>query len=186
MTLLVVGITVPTVSRADDVGDLLQALGDMGHSFASFFLSFAILARYWLGHHNLVANLQRLDRRMMTINLAYLAFIAFLPFPTALLGTYSGNSLAIAGYAAVAAVVSSLEVILLRHARTAGLLRRPMSDDVYRWAWRSSLVPVVLFAASIPVAFAAGQVGYLVWALNIPAQKYADRNAPEGADEFFG
>ena len=122
----------------------------------------------------------------MAINLAYLAFIAFLPFPTALLGTYSGNPLAIAGYAAAVAVISALEVVLLRHARANGLLRRPMADDVYRWACRSSLVPVVLLTASIPVAFVADQVGYLVWALNIPVQMYADRKAPEGAAEFFG
>lgn len=185
MTLLVVGITVPTVANANDTGDLLQALGDRGHNFLSFFLSFAVIARYWLAHHNLVAQLQRLDRGIMTINLAYLAVIAFLPFPTALLGTYSGNSLAIAGYGAVVAVVSGLELLLLRHARANGLLRRPIPDDVYRWASWASLVPVLLFSASIPVAFVAARFGYLVWALNIPVQMYADRKAPEGAAEFF-
>ncbi len=186
MTLLVVGIAVPTVEKANDVGDLLQALGDLGHNFASFFLSFAVIGKYWLAHHSLMSHLQRFDRRMLMINLEYLAFIAFLPFPTALLGTYSANPLAIGGYAGVAAIVSGFEVVQLRHARAAGLLRQPLPDDVYRWAHLSSIVPVVLFTASIPVAFVAGQVAYLVWALNIPVDRYVARKAPEGTAEFFG
>ena len=186
MTLLVVGIAVPTVVKGNDAADLMKALGDLGHNVLSFFLSFAVIGRFWLEHHNLVAQLQRLDRPMMAINLVYLAFIAFLPFPTALLGTYSGNPLAVSGYAAAVAVISALEVVLLRHARVNGLLRRPLADDVYRWGCRSSLAPVVLLVASIPVAFVETKMGYLVWALNIPTQMYADRKAPEGAVEFFG
>jgi len=46
---------------------------------------------YWHAHHSFFARLQRVDRRLISLNLAYLGFVAFLPFPTAVIGEYEGN-----------------------------------------------------------------------------------------------
>jgi hypothetical protein len=107
------------------------------------------------------------------------------PFPTALLGEYFDNPLAVSVYAAAVAIVSGLEVLLVRHARNAGLLRVEMPEDVYRWGVRLSTVPVILFAISIPVAFIGSEWAVAVWILNAPAGIYAQRNAPKGVDDYF-
>lgn len=51
MTLLVVGIEVPDIPDTDSVDELADALGDLSGSFVSFFISFAVIGRYWLAHH---------------------------------------------------------------------------------------------------------------------------------------
>ena len=84
MTLLVVGIAVPTLADGGDVGQLADALNDLVPNFTSFFISFTVIGRYWVAHHHFFSMLRRVDGRLIWVNLLYLAFIAFLPFPTAL------------------------------------------------------------------------------------------------------
>jgi uncharacterized membrane protein len=186
MTLLVVGIAVPTIGGdPNSVGDLADKLNDQSEQFVSFAISFAVIGRYWVAHDQMFSLLKAFDRGMVSLNLVYLGFIAFLPFPTALLGKYFDNPLAVTVYAVAVAIVSGLEVLLVRHARRAGLLIEEMSDEVYRWGAAMSSIPVALFLISIPVAFIDSGWAVGVWFLNVPAGIYADRHAPAGLAEYF-
>ena len=89
MTLLVVGIGVPSVAE----NGLPHALRDKQPEIISFFVSFIVIGNYWLAHHRFIAHLAAISTRFMTINLVYLAAIAFTPFPTALAGKYTNLSL---------------------------------------------------------------------------------------------
>jgi TMEM175 potassium channel family protein len=185
MTLLVVGITVPTLTDGDSVHELAEALNDLTSNFVSFFVSFAVIGRYWVAHHTYFAQLESLDRALIALNLVYLAFIAFLPFPTALLGTYFENPLSIVIYAVNVALVSGMEVVLFRHSYRAGLLRQTIPLNVYRWGAAMSLSPVVFFLLSVPVAFVDTGLAVTVWFLAVPVGVVASRWAPEGADELL-
>ena len=186
MTLLVVGIAVPTIADTESVSDLADALDDLSEQIITFFISFAVIGRYWLAHHQMFSLLRAFDPALIRLNLLYLALIAFLPFPTALLGDYFSNPLALAVYAVTVAATSGLEVVLLRHAHLGGLLAKRMPEEVYRWGRFGSLVPVVTFLGSIPVAFALGsQAAVIVWLLGIPIGIAVERRAPDAAEEFF-
>ena len=185
MTLLVVGIVVPTVSDSDSVGELADALGELQSNVISFFISFAVIGRYWVAHHAFFALLKAMDRGLIGLNLLYLAFIAFLPFPTALLGTYFENPLAVTIYAVSVAIVSGLEVVLFRHAHDRGLMRRRPPDDVYRWATATSLAPVALFALSIPIAFVNTTAAACSWLLAIPVFRILERWKPARTEDFL-
>jgi uncharacterized membrane protein len=185
MTLLIVSIGIPEISDGDSVGDLADALDDLKPELISFFISFAVIGRYWIAHHQFVSLLDGMDQGLLGLNLVYLAFIAFLPFPTALLGEYFENPLSIVIYATNVATVSGMEVVLFRHAHQRKLFRREPPPDVYRWGVAMSLSPVVIFLASIPVAFASTTVAAFMWLLGIPVGVLGDRRKPEGADEFL-
>ena len=185
MTLLVVDLAVPTLSDTSSVHELAEALNDDSEKFISFFISFAVIGRYWLAHHTYFSALARIDRRLIALNLVYLAFIAFLPFPTALLGEYFSNPLSIAIYAVNVAIVSGMEVVLFSHAHKHGLLERKLPDDVYRYGVAMSLSPVLFFLLSIPVAFASTTLAVCIWLLGIPFGIFASRWKPEGTDELL-
>jgi uncharacterized membrane protein len=185
MTLLVVTIVVPTVSDSDSVGELADALGDLQSNVISFFISFAVIGRYWVAHHAFFSLLKAMDTGLIGINLLYLAFIAFLPFPTALLGAYFENPISIVLYAVAVAVVSGLEVVLFRHAHDRGLLVRQPPRDVYRWGMALSLSPVVFFLGSIPLAFVDTTLAALFWLTAVPAQAVMGRWQPAGVDDYF-
>jgi uncharacterized membrane protein len=185
MTLLVVGIEVPGIPDTDSVSELADELDDLSGSFISFFISFAVIGRYWVAHHQFFSQLKEMDVGLIGLNLVYLAFIAFLPFPTALLGSFFENPLAFTIYAVAVAVVSGMEVVLFRHAHNRGLLRGRMPDDVYRWGTIMSLSPVVFFLLSVPLAFVSTELAVVLWFGTIPFQLIAKRWKPARADDFF-
>ncbi|MBV1851359.1 TMEM175 family protein [Catellatospora tritici] len=186
MTLLVVEVGVPKLVHEGDIRELARDLSDLIPNFVGFFLSFAVIGRYWIAHHQMFSLLRGVDLGMIMRNLVYLAFVAFLPFPTALLGDYFSNPLAISVYAVVAAIVSGLEVVLLRHAYRADLLRVRIRPEVLRWGTMASLSPVVLFALSIPVAYWNTGAAVAVWFLSIPVGIYLNRIRPPGAEILEG
>jgi uncharacterized membrane protein len=186
MTLLVVGIAVPELSNPDE-RELWDALADMEAAYVSFFISFVVIGRYWIAHHQFFRLLSKLDYGLIWINMIYLAFVAFLPFPTALLGTYFENPVSVAAYAVSIALVSGFEVLLLRHAHRHHLLERQLPEDVYRWGLLLSSTPVLFFLGSIPIAFASTTVAVLFWFGGIPLQLLVlNRWKPPNADEYIG
>jgi uncharacterized membrane protein len=186
MTLLVVSIAVPTISDTSSVSDLADALNDLSANFVSFFISFAVIGRYWLAHHLFVSLMTAMDQALIGLNLVYLAFIAFLPFPTALLGEYFENPLSIVIYAVNVGIISALEVVLLRHAYRADLLLRKPTPKVYRFGVAASLTPVAFFVISIPFAFISTTLAVVIWFAVVPVGIVLQRRAPEGAEALFG
>jgi uncharacterized membrane protein len=186
MTLLVVGITVPTVSDTESVHDLADALGDEESAFISFFISFAVIGRYWVAHHQFIGRLTSMDGGIIAINLVYLAFIAFLPFPTDLLGTYFENPISIAVYAVTVAIISGLEVVLFRHAHRHDLLREKLPEEVFRWGVLQSLSPVIFFIVSVPVAFISTGLAVACWFGGLPFALITARWQPAEANRYFG
>ena len=185
MTLLVVGIEVPDLADSDSVGELADVLSDDLGSFISFVISFAVIGRYWLAHHGFFARLAAVDGGLIGINLVYLMFVAFLPFPTGLLGNFFENPLAIVVYALAVSAVSGMEVVLFRHAQRRRLFQREMPDEVFRWGVRLSLSPLIGFLVSIPLAFASTTLAVVAWFLPIPYQAFEDRRKPDDADEYL-
>jgi uncharacterized membrane protein len=184
MTLLVVGISVPTLADGDSVDELAEAIGDLSGSFVSFFISFAVIGRYWVAHHQFFALLGKVDQGLIGINLIYLAFIAFLPFPTALLGEFFENPLSVAIYGGAVAIVSGMEVVLFRHAYRERLFTRPLRPEVYRWGVLMSLSPVIFFVVSMPVAFLNTTIAVATWFLAVPFGMISQRWRPEGANRL--
>jgi uncharacterized membrane protein len=181
VTLLVVGIGVPTV-RESQLGD---ALRDLRPEIISFFISFIVIGNYWLAHHRFVAQLARITTTLMTQNLVYLAAIAFVPFPTALVGKYDDSPVTVIIYAITLSAASSLEVVMFVTARHSGSTRVPIPDDVFRYAVATSSVPVIVFVLSIPVAFVSASWALLSWLLIFPAEHLLDRWRPAAADELL-
>src|SRR2546430_1764713 len=87
LTLLVLNITVPGLA-AGHHGDLGHRLVHRSSEFYSYALSFAVIALLWVRHHTFFRGLARIDPRIAMLNLISLGFVAFLPYPTRILGLY--------------------------------------------------------------------------------------------------
>ena len=186
MTLLVVSVSVPVLRDGDSVHELINALNDRSAEIVSFFISFVVIGRYWVAHHRFFALIGALDYGLIAVNLVYLAFIAFLPFPTALLGNYFDNPLSVIVYATNIAVVSGLESLLMRQAYRSGLFERQMPPTVYRWAMWASSLPVAFMVLSVPVAFIGSWLAVLCWFASAPVQGlFLNRRMPAEAGDWF-
>ncbi len=85
ITLLIIEIGVPHVTGDES---LSEALGDLWPSYLAYVLSFVMIGIYWANHHSLFRLFVRTDHYFLMLNVFFLMTIAFLPFPTAVLGEY--------------------------------------------------------------------------------------------------
>lgn len=181
MTLVVVGIEVPDVATAD----LPNALGNQLPQIIAFFVAFLFIGRYWIAHHQFFSQLTSVDTRQITYSLVYLAAIAFMPFPITVVGRYEHAPIAIVITAVSFGTASFFESVMFARARNTGALKRPISDDAYRYFQMASLIPVVMFVISIPIAFVHTSLAMTSWLLTYPLEFLLNRWRPPGADEYL-
>jgi uncharacterized membrane protein len=76
-----------------------------------------VILMYWMAHHSTFRVIRRYDRGLIWLNSLFLMCIAFLPFPTSLLGEYGNHQLAVVTYAgslALARLLLVADTVLLR------------------------------------------------------------------------
>jgi uncharacterized membrane protein len=187
MTLLVVEIGVPgTVEGArDDPAALLGAFADKGPLIFAFFPGCYVIGLYWAAHHCFMSWLEAVDRGFVVLTVVYLAFVALLPFPTGVLGEFGQNPISVVAFALNMGAVSGMEAVLFAYARRRGLFREELPSDVYRWSLGSSLLPVLAFALSIPVAFVLPLLSIAMWFLAIPLQAVWSRHRPAATGRYL-
>jgi uncharacterized membrane protein len=91
ITLLVLDIHVPNFPHKVSVAETWNAFLGLGPSFFAFGLSFLVIGRFWMGHHERFRTVRHFSPRLMWPNLIYLMAIAFMPFATAFLGQNLGH-----------------------------------------------------------------------------------------------
>jgi uncharacterized membrane protein len=149
-TLLVVSIDIPNVH-----GDaaLRHALDDITPQVVSYFVSFAVIVLFWFRHHELFGRVHSHDTRFVLINMVFLSFIAVLPFPTELVGKYGDETISVVIYAINVLILSGLLTALFVYSERRGLVH---ADPVYGRHRVRAISVVVVFGASIPVAYVFG------------------------------
>src|SRR5262249_56910656 len=90
--------------------------------FESYAISFAVIGLLWVRHHAFFRDVEKIDGRLTLLNLAYLGFVAFLPYPTRVLGLYGSDPASVALYAITVAIISTIGGIMRSYALRADLL----------------------------------------------------------------
>lgn len=164
ITLLVIDLRLPELPPITTDAELRAAIVDLAPRLFSFFLSFIVIGMWWTTHHRLFGSVARPDGRLIVLDLAFLGAIAFLPFPTSILGR-SPLPTSVVLYAATNAVIGYLVVGMRVHADRSGLLDPAVPIDQFRRRTRRSLIAPTVFAASIPLAVVASIAAAWAWNL---------------------
>ena len=170
MTLLVVDIKVPNVSLGNGEGwPVLTALREEIPEIVGFFLCFWLIGITWLNHHRFIASLRTIGRTLMTLNMFYLAFVAFMPVPVALISHYENNLTSFLMFVGSLAIISTLSLIMFVVAYRLGRTRETVTRAVFDHGVVAGALPVAVFLLSIPVALIQTTYGLLFCFLVFPA-----------------
>lgn len=120
VTLLVLEIKVPHLNRGDSVFEMFDALSTLLPKFVGWVISFSIVCVIWVNHHRLFENLREINQALFWLNTNLLLWISFIPFPTALMGDYPRNPLAVSFFGIVLSLMGAAFVCLRFY-----LYRRP-------------------------------------------------------------
>lgn len=163
MTLLALSLHIPSATRDRHVADAIQ---DAMPEVFTYVFSFGVISLYWLAHHRMYRYVARLDAPMLALNLATLCAVAFVPFPTQVLGDHGGTRAAVVFYAATMTVLGAIVTASWWYASfRGGLMRSETPPELVRHSlWRSITFPAV-FALSIPIAFVDPSAAEWSWLL---------------------
>jgi uncharacterized membrane protein len=92
MTLLVLDLQFPDAAASSGV-PLATLLFGQTPRFFNFFLSFTLLAVFWVIHNQQFHHIKRTDKPHLWINIGLLAFIVLIPFSASLEGDFEGQML---------------------------------------------------------------------------------------------
>src|SRR5262249_37651225 len=104
VTLLVLELRVPALKDHASVAELAHALVELTPKFVSWLLSFIIVCKFWLNHHHILGLARHADYCFVWLNSIFLMLQSFIPFPTALMGEYVTNPLAVSFFGCVFAL----------------------------------------------------------------------------------
>ena len=159
LTLIAVQLVLPALTdvNSSDVG---QVIAESFGNIWAYAFTFIWVAVYWKANHRFTLTLRRMDGRYIWAVLIYLAFIALLPLPAALLGE-EWDPRALAFFFLYMACVSLVEVVLILVAIRDDLFVRTLTKEEGRGWVLSSAIPVAAALVAAPMAFVTAYGNYI-------------------------
>lgn len=163
ITLLIIEIKVPEFAHQPTNQQIGQALLNLLPRFIGFFISFLVIARYWMAHHRIFRYVRAYNERLIWLNIWFLMTIVLMPFTTALYSNYGASRVAFLVFSFSIVLSGIMQLVMQRYLCNPrhGLIR--VSDarhpDLHPV---TPLVPVVGFSlAAIGSLFVTGI--YYTW-----------------------
>jgi uncharacterized membrane protein len=176
-TLLVLEFSVSSGHKLDH--ELLH----LWPAYLAYVTSFATIGIIWMNHHHTVSLMGRIDRTMLFVNNLLLLTIAFLPFPTKLVGDYlrkDGEQAAALAYAGTLVVMAALHQVWWQYARrNRRLIGAGVSDAALRAVDRAYAPGIFMYGGVFVLAFfsplAAVVLTFAIAAFYLPSAALFDR-----------
>lgn len=161
ITLTVLSIDFPRgLPRSQVAAAIVHLIPDV----LTYLLSFAVIGLFWMSHHYAMDRIERVDRTLILLNLAFLAAISLMPLVTGLMNEY-GNSPAVMAYATVMTLASASVLTMWLHAERGGLVSDRASPAERRERTSRLATLTAVFAASVPLAIVSPAGAQYLWLL---------------------
>ncbi len=185
MTLLVLNIHVPQLTRGED---LAHGLLQVWPNLVVFVISFVVTGLYWVGHRDMFTLIRGVDRGLVWLNILYMLPIALVPFAASLLGEYSHDALALRLYGLLFVLISLMRLWLWYYIGTRpGLLLEQVDRRTLWTGAAAAIVPAVLYLVAMLLAGFVPYVSFGIYAV-LPLLYFIGitllrRSAPKGSPE---
>lgn len=147
MTLLVLDLRLPgDVASVRTEHGVWLALVALAPKFLTYFMSFLTLGIFWVGQQMQLNLLDRTDRDLTWLHVAFLMFMTLIPFSTAFLGAFTAFRVALVIYWFNILLGGAALFATWHYATHAGVLSSEVSEDVRRATNRRIVVAQSLYA----------------------------------------
>jgi TMEM175 potassium channel family protein len=185
ITLLVLNIRLPAPDLTGHGSTLLPALLHLWPAYLGYLISFFTIGIMWVNHHSMFVLIRRTDRYFLLLSVFFLMWIAFLPFPTAVMAEYlpepKGRKVALALYSATFVLIAVAYNALWWYAvRRGRLLHEDADREAVRTISRRYLLGPIAYAVSFALAFVNAWAslavhGFLAAFYVLPVRKPTER-----------
>jgi uncharacterized membrane protein len=176
ITLLVIELRLPDLPARATSDAVIASLQSILPAIAAYALSFATIGLYWLTHWRRYRYIERVDERLAAVNLLQLGLIAFIPFPTALIGEHGDVPIVVAIYAISLSAAGLLGMLAWRYAALHGLMRPGLTREFIRSSTLRGLpLPAVMLGSLLLMPFVGPFGVEYSWIVIMPVQIVLNR-----------
>ncbi|WP_328465410.1 TMEM175 family protein [Streptomyces sp. NBC_00448] len=168
LTVLVLQIPVPRLADSGSARQMRTALSRLEGQFLSYAATFVIIAAFWQQHRRLFHLSAWHDEWVGRLNSLFLLLIAFLPFPSALVGRYGSNAAAVVFFNLAVLAVAAVFVLLWLRLRHVGHFTDYLPIAYGRWVLARTLAVSAALAASAALAPFDTDAATYVWIGIVP------------------
>ena len=160
-TLLILNVVEPA-------GPLGQGLLHIWASYVAYAVSFVTIGVIWINHHGVMAQIAKVDRLFLLVNVIFLMLIAFIPFPTRLLAEHimadGAQAAALAYGITLTGTAVMFNVMWQYAAHDKRLLRENASERAVRGITRSYLPGPFIYLVATVSAVVSPQLSAVLYA----------------------
>ncbi len=158
MTLLVLSLEAPEPHEVASIADLRLILINQWHTLYIYFLSFLILANFWIANHSEFSHLKATNVTHLWYSIIFLMFTALLPFTSSLSGDYPTYWLTQGCFHLNMFLISSTFLMTWQYASYKHrLLKEDVSESLVKYVnIRTWVTPVVSIFCMILAFFIPG------------------------------
>ena len=160
-TLLILNVVEPG-------GPLGQGLLHIWASYVAYAVSFVTIGVIWINHHGVMAQIAKVDRLFLLVNVIFLMLIAFIPFPTRLLAEHimadGAQAAALAYGITLTGTAIMFNVMWQYAAHDKRLLRENASERAVRGITRSYLPGPFIYLVATVSAVVSPQLSAVLYA----------------------
>jgi TMEM175 potassium channel family protein len=164
VTLLVLELKLPVLKDHGSVNELAHQLVELAPKFLSWLISFIIVCKFWLNHHHVLSLAHHANYGLAWLNSLFLMGQAFIPFPTAMMGEYPTNPLAVSLFGAVFAVNTLLFIALQRYI-VRNLIKPELAAAQDSHAFVKSLIGPASYLTGAAAAWVSVHAAFVIYLL---------------------
>lgn len=167
-TLLVLKIDLPAVTAGQLTNDFWQMFLPLAPQYIANIISFLIIGYYWINHHAIFSLVQRYNSTVVWLNIFFLVFLSFLPFPVDLYGENFMVPNVVVFYSASLAIVGLMLAIIWFYAsHNYRLVSDSLSKKQINYYMVRNLVAPIVFVGAIPLVYVHPILAQLSWIMVI-------------------
>lgn len=164
VTILVLELHVPVLHDRGSAGELWSQLIQQLPKFLSWLISFIIVCKFWLNHNHVLGMASHADYGVIWLNSLFLMTQAFIPFPTAIMGEYATNPLAVSLFGIGMAATTVFFIVLQRYIQR-NLLKPELVGTLSPHSIRDSFVGPLCYLLGAAAAWYRIEVAFVAYLL---------------------
>ena len=159
MTLLILPLMESIGDAAAENVTAAEWFAEHGQQLISFVLSFAVIAMFWIRHHQLFAKVERISNALLWITVGWMLTVVWLPVATAITGQMESDPVSESNYIGTMAAAALLLLVTRVHLRRHSDLHE-ITPDALRRGIFVDFTMTLLFLCALLVAIVLPSVSY--------------------------
>ena len=171
ITLLALELRMPESADLDSETSVITGLLATIPSFFGYTLSFIVIGAIWATHVRKYRALVEYNKTFVLLNIILLLFVAFIPFPTALV-SHSDTKTATILYASTFVMIAITSFIAWKYAINKKFLSANITESAIKSGLQNSVIMGCVFLLYIVIELFNADAAKFFWLLIIPAMHF--------------